>query len=1282
MNKLLQKVAKLTLGLAMAAGVGVAIGSNSKEVTSVSAAGDELAFHFTGSSVHGSNTSYDARQADCSTGTSSKVSSAHWQITVGNNSAQLGTNAKSGNLSKTTLGNGSFTAASGLASALSITTTTQKYSAAICTTAMANIKRMDLIYTGTNGGNPTQIWVLSSTNGTTWEIEATKSSSISTGASLTFTKNSDARQYAFVASWTSLTNSGGFKGFELKLYGEYNLTQTLSTTPASGEAYTDETITVSSNATNTVTWSIVNDSDTTATGASVTSGGVVSVTGAGYVKVKAVASGYDDATKKIHFTERPTGTYYTVTDSLTNASLSSTADVEEDAALNLTITAAEHYTLPASITVTMGGNSFSSYTYTRNSGNRTASFSIAAGIIEGNLVISGSAVEDAKYTVTYVHGDHGTGDNYVVNNVYGGSYTLATFATAGFTASSGYSFKKWSVGGVEYAEGASVTISAATTVTAIYKSVEEYTLFTGALVEGDYVICSGTKAMKNVTTAAPRIDVADVTVTNNKIVDPDASIVWHIAQDGDYWTIYNAAVEKYAAFTSTNGRGDLIDSVTDYARFTTSDSYEFINVAKSDKYLRYNATYGFGSYATQTGVTLTLYKAPSNELSSIALSGDYKTSFASGETFSFGGTVTASYTIDSPKAVTGSTTFHLDSASGTSMSGVTMTHAAHDGHTIYAKYTEGGITKTATYEISVSNAPVSSVSITTHAAEIGLEEDYSISGITATVLPADAVQTTEWVVGSNTVGDDYTWNGTKLTSGQTEGSVTLRCRSTADNSKYDELVVTISGDPTASFAKDSTSGYAGKSETVSFTFGNFDAEDIAIASGNTSYVTIGTISASEGSGTVVINFVAAGTTSVTIGDGSSTLDTLTVTVSADSVTAVTWSASNIDVFSGETLSTDGWNVQYEMASGDSGSASSYTIKLGSATVTSGYEFQVTDSGKTMHVEYGGESSSSITVTVTQSIHNVYAETYTENTWSHSISATTWTDAYGEKTLNGKAWTAACDAGAYWGYDGTKGQQFGKGADPCTSLTLSSSAFSGTVTTVKVTTSGASSVAASIGVSVGGTALKSGGSESVSISATSTEYTFTGSGSGTITITWTQTSSKALYLKALSVTTLSSSGQQQQIANNASHKEAQRLAVLYAQTFNEFMDDTENCTTGLDAAWASCSTAYTLFKSSAESLGETEEAWAKNLVKYATAQYSDDSAEACLERMMKTYEICVQKHGKTAFMDDLVTLGAPQVSPLVNIIGENTNTVAIIVIISMVSVTAIGGYFFLRKRKED
>ena len=191
---------------------------------------EALAFHFDGATVHGSETSYNAREADVNSASASKISSAHWQITVGNNSAQLGTNAKSGNLSKATLGNGNFAAASGLASALSIQTNTQKYSAAICTTGMENIIRGELVFTGTNGGNMTKAWLLSSTNGTAWTIEDEKTSSITTGTEFSVTKSSDAKQFAFVAYW-NLTNSGGLKGFEFKLYGEYaNFVQTYGVT--------------------------------------------------------------------------------------------------------------------------------------------------------------------------------------------------------------------------------------------------------------------------------------------------------------------------------------------------------------------------------------------------------------------------------------------------------------------------------------------------------------------------------------------------------------------------------------------------------------------------------------------------------------------------------------------------------------------------------------------------------------------------------------------------------------------------------------------------------------------------------------------------------------------------------------------------------------------------------------------------------------------------------------------------------------------------------------------
>ena len=139
-----------------------------------------------------------------------------------------------------------------------------------------------------------------------------------------------------------------------------------------------------------------------------------------------------------------------------------------------------------------------------------------------------------------------------------------------------------------------------------------FALFSGDLVEGEYVICSGTNAMKNVTTSSPRIDVATVTVSENKIEDPDESLVWKVealtGDDAGKWTIYNEAVSKYAAFTSTNGRGTLIDDVTDYAKWTTESDYEFVNIGNSSKYLRYNPTFGFASYSTSTGAKLTLYK--------------------------------------------------------------------------------------------------------------------------------------------------------------------------------------------------------------------------------------------------------------------------------------------------------------------------------------------------------------------------------------------------------------------------------------------------------------------------------------------------------------------------------------------------------------------------------------------------------------------------------------------------------------------------------------------------
>lgn len=907
---------------------------------------------------------------------------------------------------------------------------------------------------------------------------------------------------------------------------------------------------------------------------------------------------------------------------------------------------------------------------------------------------------DAQYDVTYSAGDGGSG-SFLDEDQWSGSYTLKAFANlTGVSAQEGYQFKNYTVGGADKNPGDIITLSAATAVTINFEEKPVVDLLRTASTSLNYTtssygdISGRTKSQADINSEAtyaghfmcatsPNAGAIQLNPSKSTYICTTASsqnldsISITFKNANSHGVNFYGSNTAYTATYNASGSADstLLHTSTSNDSFTVSGSYKYLYIVPTGT-----------TYVDSIEVS---WKAVP-KLKSVATSGQ-TTSFTHGDSFAYGGTLTASYTGGKADASVTPTSYKYGASdinpasAGTAITvGTSLSVATHNGQYIYVGYTEGGITKWTTgYQITVSYSAVTDIILSQNTAEIGLNEIFDYNKVGVTVSPSSANPAVTWSVSANTVGGDYTFNALGLTSGSTEGTITLKCESDADSSKFATLVITISGEPIAEFSKDSTSGYAGKNETISFTYGNINDEDISILSSNTSYVTIGTISASNGSGTVVINFVGAGSTSVTIGDGNSTLDTLTVIVSDDSVTSVTWSASNIDVYSGATLSTTGWNVQYEMASGDTGSASNYAIKLGSATVTAGYVFQASDDGKTMHVEYGGVSSSSITVTVTQRINNVYAPTYIENDWSHELTTKTWS-ALGDQTINNKLWTVAGedDGTDYAGWDATKGQQFGSGSHPYESLTLSSSDFSGTVSTVKITTSGAKDINATVSVSVGGTAFKSSGNESVSISATSTEYTFTGVGSGTITISWANSSSKAIYFKALAVTSLTE-GESVQIANSESHKAAQRVAVAYATAFNDAMDDTENCTTGLDAAWTKCQTAYNTFKTQAAALGASEEEYAKNLVKYATRQYSDDSGEACLERMMKTYEVMVQKHGKSAYMSELVTLGAPQVSPLINMFnGQKTNTVAIIVIISMVSMTAIGGYFFLRKRKEN
>ena len=172
-----------------------------------------------------------------------------------------------------------------------------------------------------------------------------------------------------------------------------------------------------------------------------------------------------------------------------------------------------------------------------------------------------------------------------------------------------------------------VTINA----TAVALTGDQYELYTGAIVEGDYLIVYDGGAM-NTTVEGDRLQYEAVTATNNVIVTDNAEIVWHIAPNGEYWTIYNADADAYAASTGAKNKAQMLaDGTDDKALWTVSgtETYEFVNKQNTtnevNANLRKNGTYGFACYATSTGGALSLYKkveaTPDTETCTLTING-------------------------------------------------------------------------------------------------------------------------------------------------------------------------------------------------------------------------------------------------------------------------------------------------------------------------------------------------------------------------------------------------------------------------------------------------------------------------------------------------------------------------------------------------------------------------------------------------------------------------------------------------------------------------------------
>ena len=136
-----------------------------------------------------------------------------------------------------------------------------------------------------------------------------------------------------------------------------------------------------------------------------------------------------------------------------------------------------------------------------------------------------------------------------------------------------------------------------------------------------------------------------------------------------------------------------------------------------------------------------------------------------------------------------------------------------------------------------------------------------------------------------------------------------------------------------------------------------------------------------------------------------------------------------------------------------------------------------------------------------------------DTYSYTFEETVFKEA-GTQELNGIMWTLTTDAG-YFGYDNQndKGQQIGSSGNPATTAVLSSGGINGTITSIKVNTSGASGINATLDVTVGGEAF----GEQYELTKTKADVEFTGSASGEIKLIYTNKVEKAIYIKSIEIT---------------------------------------------------------------------------------------------------------------------------------------------------------------------
>lgn len=271
---------------------------------------------------------------------------------------------------------------------------------------------------------------------------------------------------------------------------------------------------------------------------------------------------------------------------------------------------------------------------------------------------------------------------------------------------------------------------------------DSYELVTNAsqLSVGDVILITNAKADGSAYALGPQsgnnCPAKSVTISSSAIADKrDAQeITLYASSGGNY--VFKVAEDTYLYAASNSSNQLKTSSNTTYwsiAINTTTNVATITDQTHSSNHnkMKYNSNNGSPLFSCYTSAdnNLFVFRKVTATLSSIALSGTYPTTFHQGDAFSHEGmTVMAAYDDASEADVTSSATF-----SGYDMSSIGV-------QTVTVSYTENEVTKTATYDITVS-APATLTSI-------------ALSGTYPTVFDYGAAFSSEGIVVTANYDDD------------------------------------------------------------------------------------------------------------------------------------------------------------------------------------------------------------------------------------------------------------------------------------------------------------------------------------------------------------------------------------------------------------------------------------------------------------------------------------------------------------------------------------------------